>query len=207
MKKMINTYIDLEEIQSAMDWLNDVASSEAFQMAEDNSGHRAAVDIMINLLKAARGKQDINDKVIEVERLENAVALLLNANAPAPYIVASGYNPETRSWSSGSYHSDLLSAAIDARYTTGCEMRTTDYVRPLLACDFDAIEDSVLWWSRSDFQDVIESEIGSCEDEEIDAVIDATGRMRWWKDYATSLGYEEYIAPAAKETLDEDSTR
>lgn len=73
--------------------------------------------------------------VIET-RVENGkvVALLQQKGAPAPYIIAHGFNEETMDWSYGSYYGRLVDACMEF--------------------DKDVVTDLSVVWEREDFEEI-----------------------------------------------------
>lgn len=90
--------------------------------------------------------------------------------APQPYVVAHGYDEKSGEWGWGSYYGSAAAAWNDI--------------------DPDVVEESVVWWSRSDFEQAVEKAGMEVCEETVDEVIDGTCRMRGWRDLATSHGWE-----------------
>ena len=66
-----------------------------------------------------------------IEFHENDALLFTSLDSPSPYIVAHNYNKETKSWSHGSYHNDLLESIRDLhgdkKPEEECEFINEDY--------------------------------------------------------------------------------
>ena len=119
-------------------------------------------------------------------------ALIFRGGPYEPYVVASGYDEQTGTWSHGTYYSDLS--------------RAWDYIHP------DILEEVTVKWMRDDFAESLEEHGIEATDDNICDLMDRCD-MSWWKDNAISHGNEYitdevyYLAEKQKEECSSEPTR
>ncbi len=105
----VQVRVGRDDLEAQLAWIAQAGAGDgAAQEAKDG-----VESLLSELAAACDGRQDIHRKTIELEVLEDGRALLFNPGAPSPFIVASGYDPGTKSWASGSYHARLEDAVHD----------------------------------------------------------------------------------------------
>ncbi len=123
--------------------------------------------------------------------------------AVEPFVIASGYDPATGTWASGSYYSDL-------GHAWECFQD-------------DIIEDASVRWVYEDIERALEQAGAPVNGDTVEELLDAVEDMRGWRDSAISRGneiLEECAANIARDTprkvvdiewdvdgLDEDALR
>lgn len=86
----------------------------AWVAAQDGEEAAGVESLLSGLVDACDGRQDIHRKVIELEDFGAGEVLLFNPGAPSPFILASGYDGESKEWKSGSYFSRVEDAIAKA---------------------------------------------------------------------------------------------
>lgn len=108
----VQARVGLADLEAQLAWV-----SGADVSGTDEEDAKEGVENLISaLIDACEGRQDIHRKVIELETRDDGTALLFDPGAPQPYIVASGYDPASKGWSSGRYRNDLRDAAQELRF-------------------------------------------------------------------------------------------
>ena len=186
--KSVHAMVDERALARAREWL----------AGQEDAGHIAPCDeleslyaLICNLERACEGKQDIHEKAIVLERFEGGVALLFDEGAPSPFIVASGYDPATRSWSSGSYHAEAIYAAADAMRCAG--VSTVGYATRILRADPDVLQDGVCVWQSDDLAANLADQGMPCDEAAVDALERTMHGMGGWNEYATQIGNETIV--------------
>lgn len=95
-----------------------------------------------------------------------------------PYVVAYGYDKETGEWSHG-YYTSNLSYAVDR-------------------ANPEILEEATIKWQREDFEAALEEKGLEPSKRNMEALIQACGKMQGWKDWAT-VGGNETIEDAVRD--------
>lgn len=186
--KSVHAMVDEQALARAREWLAE----------QEDAGHIAPCDeleslfaLVCNLERACEGTQDVHEKAVVLERFEGGIALLFDEGAPTPFIVASGYDPAARSWSSGSYHKEAIYAAADALRCAG--VSTVGYATRILRADPDVLDDGVCVFQRDDLAANLADQDMPCDEAAVDALDRTMRGMGGWRDYATQVGNETIV--------------
>lgn len=186
--KSAHVMVDEQALAQAREWL---AEQEGAGRVEPCDALESLYALICNLERACEGAQNIHEKVVVLERFGGDVALLFDEGAPCPFIVATGYDPVSRSWSSGSYHKEAFYAAADALRSAG--ISTVGYATRMLDADPDVLEDGVCVWQREDLAARLADQGMPCDEAAVDELDRTMRGMSGWRDYATQVGNETIV--------------